>query len=393
MVFFSRIYSIPAIALTFMLLSPPQDAFGFIGGNEYRIGQFCESKSLRRTIVYIDQALMTENDVEWARRLRTKLLANLLPSEPVELIRLDPTLGQSKEIWKRCFPDYKAEQVKKLESETYIIRENPLKILKKQQEVFESEFLNALTSIYEQYKKPKVENTFSFENAPKKNIIRALMSDESRFSHRNLATRVLIYTDALENSGVFDSFSNSDGVNKGKDAAKKYGINFGQSIFYVYGVGRSLKQPGDAVSTAKAFWDSFLKSANGHLNSFGIELNTSTSKPVNRLVFNFEVSLNRRLAVGLLSLTHDRDGNLQDSFVSISGQTGAAIEGTFKCSVSKKCTLEANTRSDFLTTYPREKIILEGPPNEMRGHLSVPNAYLESNPEQPAKVKVKAKIK
>lgn len=386
-----RLLSAVIAAICFPFLNQP--SFAFIGGDEFRIDQFCAVTAMRRTVIYVDHSMMVDGEVEWAKRLREKLLANLVPSEPVELIRIDSDSGQSKEVWKACYPDYSSNQKAVFEKETYLFKPNPLTVLEKQQKVFDSELLKHLTDIYNSAKRPKGAARYAAGNAPKKNLVRALVNDESRYSRRDKRTRVIMYTDALEKSELYDVFAGAPAAPAALAAKNKYGVNFGQAVFYIYGAGQSLSDPGDAPSRAKVFWEQFLKQTNAHVSGFGVELNSPTSRPIKTVDLDLEVVLSGRAAVGIISLMPDIDGALQDSFVSISSLTGSAIEGTFTCNTSGKCFLKASTLSDLITDFPREEIKLDGPMDGMTGKVGVPNAYIEKNPNMPALIDIKAKIR
>src|SRR6266850_1264418 len=97
---------------------------------------FCETKSIRQTIVYVDDMLMTEGKTDWAKKLLGKLRASLSPGERTTVVRLSPRTGQSSEIWSGCWPSYTAAQVAELKKQTYLFGRNPLDGLKEQQEFF-----------------------------------------------------------------------------------------------------------------------------------------------------------------------------------------------------------------------------------------------------------------
>lgn len=386
----SRILAV-LVGLVWVLFPRPAEAF--ITGEEYKIAAFCKNPSVRRTVIYIDDALMIEDDVAWAERLHGKLMANLMPAEPLTVVRLDTRTGRAEEIWNGCFPDYTPAQLKKIEeSGPYFLRANPVEIVEKQRQVFSSQMVNALAKIFEGAKRPTNAVRFLAQKAPQRRIVRALAADEARFSLRDKTTRVILYTDGLENSNLFSVFSSEGVAQKGRTAASTLGLNLGKAVFYVFGVASTLKNAPETSNVAKIFWRNFFAEANALLAGFGSDINVSTSRPISRKVLDFDVTIKGKTGVGRMVLMPDTDGTLQDSFISLSAMRSGLLEGSYKCAAEASCVLDARILSPFLTNVAGEEIQLFGNCKTLAGKLRVPNAYLEDNPKQKAEVELSARL-
>ena len=198
---------------------------------------FCDKKAFRNTVIYIDDTMMRDGQTSWATIIVDKLRATLVPNERVSLVQISPFKGASHQIWTGCWPEYSAEERNEISRSTYLLTENPLAVIKKQQSFFLSELGVGLTQIYTENKSSKPPQQEG-ENQPRKSIVEALASDGARFSQSLITTRAIVYSDLAENSELGSIFSKSpppDGI------GKKLGASFRRSIFYLFGVGTNKK--------------------------------------------------------------------------------------------------------------------------------------------------------
>ncbi len=174
-----RIFRLVGLLLACNLLSKPSWA---LFDNYGLDATYCQQPTVRSTVVYIDDMMMADQQSEWAVKLAVKLRATLTPGEHVSVVRLSPESGQSKEYWSGCWPDYPAAKRAELAQQTYILQQNPVDKIADQQKYFLRDFGAALTRIYLDSKRPPSEVQVAADNPPQKQILRALASDEGRFS-------------------------------------------------------------------------------------------------------------------------------------------------------------------------------------------------------------------
>ncbi len=328
---------------------------------------FCQQMTVRQTVVYIDDMMMATGHADWAERLATKLRATLTPGERVTVVRLSPSSGQSKEYWSGCWPAYSPEQRAKIASQTYIFSSSPLSKLGDQQKYFFHDFGAALTDIYNEAKRSPDEVRFDAKRAPQKQILRALASDEGRFSNTRTTIRAIVYSDLAENSDLGSVFQPVQKVSYGQ----KLGSYLRRGVFYGFGLGEDVSGDPGFAEQAKSFWTAALKSMSATVEGIGSDLNVPNTLPVRAYSSAVMLDFDGQQLDGRISLLTGDDGNLVDSWIGISRLGTAALSGTFLCQPSGNCRLDSTTTSGIATNSPTETVTLTGPSKSMTGQLGV----------------------
>ena len=113
-----------------------------------KIDQFCNVKSFRQTLIYIDDDIIEKGDTQWALQLINKVMINLMPSESVTLIKLSSELGSTEERWKACYPDITVAELEKRKDSIGFLEKllttDASKQLKEQKTVFKAQMTGAL---------------------------------------------------------------------------------------------------------------------------------------------------------------------------------------------------------------------------------------------------------
>jgi hypothetical protein len=301
---------------------------------------FCQLKSVRQTIVYIDDMLMIEGKTDWANKLASKLKASLAPGERTSVVRLSPSDGHSKEIWTGCWPDYSAEQRAVTSKETYLVSKNPLDELERQQGFFVRDFGAAVSKIYAESKRQESEARFAPEKAPQKQILRALASDEGRFSNSPMTVRAIIYSDMAEKSDLGSVFKPlpTPQINY----AEKLGTHLRKSVFYSFGVGEDVIGGQAMQEKAKIFWSHALKVMSAIVGGFDADLNVSNRIPVRSFLYDLTLQFDNQDIDGKMSVLTDDEGNVVDSWLgfnrlSITGLTShSAVKRNVASSMARQ---------------------------------------------------------
>lgn len=340
-----------------------------IFGNVGLDPSFCQIKSVRQTVVYIDDMLMIEGKTDWADKLASKLKASLAPGELTTVVRLSPTDGHSKEIWQGCWPAFSLQQQAEISKKTYIISRNPLDGLEEQQGFFIRDFGAAVSKIYIESKRQDSEVTYTPEKAPQKQILRALASDESRFSNSSMTVRAIIYSDMAENSDLGSVFKPLPipQINY----ADKLGTHLRKSVFYAFGVGEDVIGGQSMQENAKTFWLHALKIMSATVGGFGADLNVSNRIPVKSMLYDITLKFDNQDIDGKLSVLTDDDGNIVDSWLGFSRLSITGLTGTFRCT-EDNCKLDGTTTSNILMeNSPSENLLMTGKRNQLSGELGL----------------------
>lgn len=363
-----RSLGLPAAALLAGLL-PGAPARAALFGSSGLDPSFCAQKQVRQTVVYIDDTLMIEGQTDWARTLDVKLRATLTPGERVSVVRLSPASGQSGELWSGCWPAYSAAARAQLAGQTYIFAQNPLNALGDQQKFFLHDFGAALTTIYLQAKRPVGSVQVSAADAPRKQLIRALASDEGRFASSQVTIRAIIYSDMAENSDL-GSVLHPGAAPSG--LAQKLGTTLRRGVVYAFGVGSDITDDPGLQETARAFWRAAFASVAASLAGLGADLNVPNVLPVAAWNYPATLELDGQTLDGRLALLTDQDGTLVDSWLGISRLGIATVSGSFRCGDGRRCRLEASTSGGIATSAASEQVSLSGPPGgPLVGRLGV----------------------
>lgn len=381
--------SLVVLAIVASVTARIPTASAAFGIEEADISKFCNAKAARQTLIYIDDRNLYEGSTDWAKRLDQKLRANLLPNEPVNIMRLSSMDGAVKESGVACWPDYSPEERARINQESYVFSEHPLKALEGQQQVFQGWLAKHLTEIYTQGKRAASGGPQMAESGVKRQIVRALSADEGRLNSGKGMLRIIIYSDMLEQSDLADVVKQETGLPEaGASAAKKLGLDAQNATVYVYGAGGGVDA--GTVERAKAFWTSFFQTANGMLASFGTDLNMPGSAPAQWRRYDVQVNVPDQSRIGRMTLIADGQGKLQDSVLSFGVGRSAVIEGTLNCSAAGKCALEAKTRVGVITQEAGEEVRLEGSLADMKGWIGFPNERLANG--EPAAFEMHATV-
>lgn len=365
-----------AISTGLALLTAPVSVWAIFGADEFKIEKFCqiEPKSPRQTLIYVDEKTLVKGETQWAKDLLAKLSANLMPSEPVTLVKLATETGETQELWKGCYPDYTATEFAKIKHENGgFFGSDPVKQLKNQQAFFRKQLGDALGKLLNQSGRNRSEFQINVTQPPKRQIIRALSNDGARFDSTHGAIRAIIYSDMVENSDLGSSLKLKAG-----SVTTNLALDFKNAVFYVYGAGSTLSEQGAITDGIKSYWEAFLNSAEGHLLGFGSNLIIAGSVPVNLQTYAVEIFINKDKDTrrGKMQFFIDRDGHLQDSFITVANNRQSILqEGAFACQEAS-CSLSAHAPTSVITAQGSAEIKLTGPLDSLKGTIQIPNAKL-----------------
>ncbi len=349
-----------AVAASIMACSPggTASAQGFLSGQGGLDPKFCETASVRQTVVYIDNSLMQDGQTEWASKLFDKLKSTLVPGERVTVVELSPADGQSRETWSGCWPDYAPEERARLGKSHPFFGKDPLKTLDMQQGFFGSGFAGALSDIYDKHHQPKT--TIDPSSPPTKAIISALSSDGARYAQTKVTIRAIIYSDLAENSELASIFKPQPQtpINFGR----KLGTYLRSSVFYAFGMDEDVGGGQDIRESTRALWMRVLGTMSASVEGIGPDLTVPNVLPVAAHEYIIDLKEGDQPLSGRLSLLVDTDGDLVDSWVGIDRLGTAGLAGTARCEArgDGTCTINANTSHGILSDSPSEALTLHG---------------------------------
>ena len=349
------------LALAPLTFSRTVHGEGLFGGSNKLDPSFCGQSSLRQTVIYVDDNVLVNGQNNWLHSIYDKLTATLMPGERTTLVELSPTTGQSRERWTGCWPAYTPAEAAKLANQSHFFSTSPLANLKEQQGFFARDLGVAVAKIEQEHARAASRVIIDPDNPPTQSIIRALVSDGARYSHTQETIRAILYSNLAESSDIGSVFKPlpSPAVNYGA----KLGAFLRRSIFYVFGVGRSIKGDGSIQDRIRAYWSAAFQSMAANIGGMGTDLNVPNVVPVAAHNFDLLLKDGGSTLNGRLSLLTGSDGTLVDSWLGIVRLRTAALNGTFICSGptdTPSCTLQATTTRGVVTMSPTETVSLSG---------------------------------
>lgn len=360
--------AILAVALALGFARPARAQFRLFN-NSALDPSFCGTRAVRQTVIYIDDTVMVDRQTAWVAELIRKLGASLAPGERTTVVQLSPAKGTSTEIWSGCWPQYTpAQRAAIAKGLPYFFTKNPLDTVAQQQGFFARDLDGAVSRIYFQNKRAQNDPGPTGLPGNRKQLLRALASDEGRFSNSGTTVRAIIYSDMAENSDLGSAYQPIE-PGKWTNYAEKLGTHFRKGVFYVFGTGgRSGTAP--AMENAKAFWSQALRSMTAILGGYGSDLNVPNGIPVKAWTFDATLTEDKQELNGRLSILSDADGNILDSWIGFSRLAIAEITGTFHCTQGG-CRLDAATTSGLTTNRPSENLLMSGTGRQLRGTLGI----------------------
>ena len=321
---------------------------------------FCQQKTFRQTVVYVDILSLKQGQTSWAVDLEGKLKATLTPGERVTVVELLPNNGTSQQIWSQCYPNYSAEEKAQIAKKSYFFSGNPLNGLPTQEGFFMNGFGSALTTIFADA--AKVSHPLNDDSTQPENdeIIEAIASDGARFSQSLETVRAIVYSNLAQNSTLGNVFSKTSPPPA--DFGQKLGAYFGHSVFYFFGVGTGISNDDTYLADSKTFWTSAMTSMDSPIEGFGSDLNVPNEVPTASYRYDLNLNFSGTQLPGKASLLVDSDGNLIDSWVGINRLAFVGLAGTFSCSGanSSNCTLDATTDGGLTTKSASEDLVMNG---------------------------------
>ena len=364
-----------ALVLSAGLGSTPAHAQLF--GSEGLDPTFCKLATVRETVVYVDDTMMTDGQTAWATSLMDKLRATLTPGELVTVVRLSPAgTGSSQEVWHGCWPALSDADRARAAHGIYIFKANPASQIDTQQRFFARDFGGALTRIYLAAKRPEAETRIDPAQPPHKDIVRALASDGGRFADASRTIRAILYSDLAENSDLFSVFRPPPVPFP--DLGARLGTYLRHGVFYDYGLATDIASggPEDLPERTRADWRAALRAMAAVPAGMGSDLNVPNVLPVTSATYSVSLAFGSDTLDGKLALLAGSDGELVDSWIGISRLPDSGVTGTFRCAEAAggtRCRIDGATTSGVATSSQSETVSLAGPATgPLTGHLGVP---------------------
>lgn len=367
-------------------------------------GSICEPareagvEPVRRTLLYVDkQALsLSPDEQEWFGAVNQMLQQTMTTAEPLDIVVLDSAAGIAKAHGSTlCYPIIEERYHERFASAgiSGLLTNDLIDQLPDLRKEIAVQMQDQVGPGYAGAPQKRSQSTA--ENIGERHLLRALQSDSARFGS-DLPTRVIVYSDMIENSDLveLDTILSGDDEQNLKLATGAIDdlprLDFQGAMVYGFGTAAALKDPA-AADTLNGFMQQIVYLANGYPGGFSRELAIPAVRPDSVAHYDMEVTVEGRAFKGRMQLMAGDDGRLTDSFLDLGTDNRSAHfkSGRLICSQDDSCQLEGKLATALLFEDP-EHVFLEGSQNELSGHLGFRNDRLADS-DNPALLPIEAK--
>jgi hypothetical protein len=337
------------------------------------LNKYCDQAGVnRQTVLYLDQGIISKTDALWFKDIVNKI--KFLPSEKVKVVTIKHGGSEVELAWEACYPGYtpeNAKDIKENESAMTLFTGSKLDAVKDDVEFFFKNFQLALahplaTTKYED--KPR----FSLENFPQKKLVEALYYDSKRLDLKNGVSRVVVFSDMIENSNLI-THAQMKPVQMAKEVAERFPMFLNHADFYIYGINYTHSES-DLNSDMEKFWRSYLLASGANIAHYGNQLVIPNSEEYFS-VFSYTghlVQSDGRKVIAKMRLGYLKSGELTHSVLTI-GDEFMPLKGSLILS-GQNVQLEARvSASTFDGFKPGDSLTLDGSLEALKGTLGAPD--------------------
>lgn len=269
---FSKNGVIGLMALAIASFSMSASAQGLFNNPSSALEAFCDYSADRRTLIYFDQSIVSTNDADWFRDIQEKI--TFLPAERVSYRMISRNDSRVQEIWNTCHPSLSQSDLEEARANDSVFRRGIDRQLDDARSAF-NDFQNSSLAYALADNPQDTIPHYGNNDFPRKSLVEALYYDSSQYRLEGMTTRVIFFSDLVENSDLAEPDQLTDQETSyalARDAAERFPVDFHNAEFFVYGVGYTHNNS-SLDRNLSDFWAMWLNKSNAQLSSFGRQLN------------------------------------------------------------------------------------------------------------------------
>ncbi len=358
---------ISAILTSLLLLPSLAQADGLLRTTNLK--SYCAQQGVQRqTVIYLDQGIIAKTDSNWYRDIINK--TKFFPGERLQVVTIKDGGGVVEEAWDSCYPAYtEAEYKKRKANEGFgsLLTGGVDDKLKGDLKSFNKWFKQALAHPLAQTRHESTPN-YSAGKFPQKKLVEALYYDSARMDLTNAVSRVIIFSDMMENSDLLqhDDFEPSKAADA---AAKRFPTFLNHASIYVYGINYTNNQT-RLNNQLEAFWKRYLLQSGAHVKNYSTQLVLPKKNQLftaQSYTGHLTQSDGRKLSTSM-RLAYTPDRKLIHSVFTI-GDYYMPISGDFYCSGANCELTAAVTYSNFDAFRKGDALQLSGSLKALAGKV------------------------
>lgn len=333
------------------------------------LDKYCQmSPGDRQTVIYLDQNIIASKDPNWYKDIVNKV--KYRPGEKIQLVNINNGGSTVELIWQTCHPSYSLQQYKKAKANEGVgslftggIDDN----LKDDLKFFNKQFLRALAHPL-QNTRHETAPSYSKSSFPRKKLVEAIYYDAKRLDVDDVFSRVIVFSDMIENSELFNlnSFTPATAA---KNVAKRYPMFLNYANFQIYGINYTNSET-KINENIRDFWQQYLLLSGAQVEQYGAQLAVEeNSKAWQFAKYKGHVEVGGIKGASALRFVVGDDNKLRHGWLEIADMY-LPISGEVQCS-GKNCSIDAQIQASANKDAFRQKDVLriKGSHDHYKGYV------------------------
>ena len=322
----------------------------------------------RQTVIYLDQNIIATKDPNWYKDILNKV--EYRPGEKIQFVNVNDGGSTVELIWETCHPSFSSEKLKELKENegfgslfTGGVEDN-LAVDKK---FFKKQLIKAL-SYPLQKTRHETPPSYSSRTFPKKKLVEALYYDSKRLDVDDVFSRVIIFSDMIENSELFD-LNSFNPIKAASAVSKRYPMLLNFSSFQIYGINYTNSET-KVNENIRDFWNQYLLLSGAYVEQYGAQL--AVEEDTQRWEFHKykgHINVNGIKGASAFRMIIGDDGKIRHGWLEIANLY-LPLSGEVKCS-GQNCSIDAEVLSSSNKDAFRMKDVLKlkGTLKSLRGQV------------------------
>ncbi|GGN29201.1 MULTISPECIES: hypothetical protein [Marinomonas] len=333
------------------------------------LDKYCEIEpGSRQTVIYLDQNIIASKDPNWYKDILNKV--KYRPGEKIQFVNINNGGSTVELIWETCYPSFTQERLKQLkENEGFgsLFTGGVADNLSNDQKFFDKQVIKALSYPLQKTRHETAPN-FSSSSFPRKKLIEAFYYDSKRLNVDDIFSRVIIFSDMIENSELFklDSFNPLEAA---KSVAKRYPTFLNYSSFQIYGINYTNSET-KINENIRDFWSQYFLLSGAYVEQYGAQLAVEENT-IDWSFYKYKgyVQVNGIKGASAFRMIIGDDGKIRHGWLEIADMY-LPVSGEVKCS-GQNCIVDADILASSNQDAFRKKDVLkiEGTLKSLKGYV------------------------
>jgi hypothetical protein len=235
------------------------------------LDKYCQvDPGSRQTIIYLDQNIIASKDPNWYKDLINKV--EYRAGEKIQIVNINDGGSTVELIWETCHPSVTEQRLKELkdsEGVGALFTGGVVDNLASDKKFFDRQFVRALSH---PVSKTRHETAPTYDKAsfPVKKLVEAIYYDSKRVDVDDVFSRVIIFSDMIENSELFD-LATFDPISAADTVSKRYPMFLNYASFQIYGINYTNRET-RINENVRDFWNQYLLLSGAYVEQYGAQL-------------------------------------------------------------------------------------------------------------------------